>query len=101
MVGRLFRLSVDTVLALCNHSLTFVYVDVSMRRHRVKERRKLLTNQTSVIVDITITTHLFGRQNPISAVSRRSVVTQSFEVFLLLVLRQQGSSFVLYSMRTV
>jgi hypothetical protein len=34
--GRLFRLGVDTALALCNHSLTFVYVDVSMRRYRVK-----------------------------------------------------------------
>jgi hypothetical protein len=36
----LFRLGVDTVLALFNHSLTFVYVDVSMRRHRVKQRRQ-------------------------------------------------------------
>jgi hypothetical protein len=34
--GRPFRLYVETALALCNHSLTFVYVDVSMRRHRVK-----------------------------------------------------------------
>jgi hypothetical protein len=34
--GRLFRLGVDTALALCNHSLKFLYVDVSMRRHRVK-----------------------------------------------------------------
>jgi hypothetical protein len=33
---RLFRLGVDTALAPCNHSLTLVDVDVSMRRHRVK-----------------------------------------------------------------
>jgi hypothetical protein len=26
----------DTALALCNHSLAFRYVDVSMRRYRVK-----------------------------------------------------------------
>jgi hypothetical protein len=36
MGDRLFRLGVDTALALCNHSLTFVYIDISMRRHRVK-----------------------------------------------------------------
>jgi hypothetical protein len=35
-----FRLGVDTALALCNHSLTFVYVDVSMRSHRVKINRQ-------------------------------------------------------------
>jgi hypothetical protein len=52
--GRLFRLGVDTALASCNHSLTIVYVDVPMRSHRVKNRGKLLTNQTTVIVDITI-----------------------------------------------
>jgi hypothetical protein len=53
--GRLFRRSVDTALAPCNHSLTIVYVDVSMRSHRVKNKGgKLLTNQTTVIVDITI-----------------------------------------------
>jgi hypothetical protein len=34
--GRLFRLGVDTALAPCYHSLTIVYVDVSMRSHRVK-----------------------------------------------------------------
>jgi hypothetical protein len=34
--GRLFRLGVVTALALCNDSLTLKYVDVSMRRHRVK-----------------------------------------------------------------
>jgi hypothetical protein len=34
--GRLFRLGVDTALELRNHSLTIVYVDVSMRRHREK-----------------------------------------------------------------
>jgi hypothetical protein len=34
--GRLFRLGVVTALALCNHSLTLTYVDVSMRRHCVK-----------------------------------------------------------------
>jgi hypothetical protein len=52
--GRLFRLGVDTALAPCNHSLTIIYVDVSMRSHRVKKQGKLLTNQTTVIVDITI-----------------------------------------------
>jgi hypothetical protein len=36
MGGRLFRLGVDTALALCNHSLTFVYADVSIRRYRVR-----------------------------------------------------------------
>jgi hypothetical protein len=55
MGGRPFRLGVDTALALCIHSLTFVYVDVSMRSHRVKTKGgKLLTNQTTVIVDKTI-----------------------------------------------
>jgi hypothetical protein len=38
--GRLFRLGVNTALAPCNHSLTFVYVDVSMRSHRVKIKRQ-------------------------------------------------------------
>jgi hypothetical protein len=38
--GRLFRLGVDTALELCNNSLTFIYVDVSMRIHRVKIRRE-------------------------------------------------------------
>jgi hypothetical protein len=34
--GQLFRLGVDTALALCNDSLTCLYVDDSMRRHCVK-----------------------------------------------------------------
>jgi hypothetical protein len=34
--GRLFRLDVFTALALCKYSLTLIYLDVSMRRHRVK-----------------------------------------------------------------
>jgi hypothetical protein len=34
--GRLFRLGVDTVLAPCNRSLSWIYIDVSMRRHRLK-----------------------------------------------------------------
>jgi hypothetical protein len=34
--GRLCRLGVDTALALCNHSLTLLCVDVSMRRRRVE-----------------------------------------------------------------
>jgi hypothetical protein len=55
---RLFRLSVDTSLALCNHSLTFVNVDVSKRRHRVKERGQATHYQTTVIVDITTQTAL-------------------------------------------
>jgi hypothetical protein len=36
MGGRLFRHDVVAALALCNHSLTLIYVDVSMRRRRVK-----------------------------------------------------------------
>jgi hypothetical protein len=32
---QLFRLGVVTALALCNHSITSIYVDVSMPRHRV------------------------------------------------------------------
>jgi hypothetical protein len=52
--GRPFGLGVATALAPCNHSSTLLYVDVSMRRHRVKKEGKLLTNQTTVIVDITI-----------------------------------------------
>jgi hypothetical protein len=36
--GRLFRRGVDTALAPCNHFLTTVYVDVSMRKHRVKRK---------------------------------------------------------------
>jgi hypothetical protein len=36
MKGRLFRLGLDIALALCNHSLTLIYVEVSMRKHRVK-----------------------------------------------------------------
>jgi hypothetical protein len=38
--GRPFRLGVETALPLCNHSLTFEYVDVSMRSHRVKIERQ-------------------------------------------------------------
>jgi hypothetical protein len=34
--GQLFRLGVVTALALCNHSITYIYVDVSMLRHRVE-----------------------------------------------------------------
>jgi hypothetical protein len=36
MGGRLFRLDVVTTLALCNHLLTLIYVDVLMLRHRLK-----------------------------------------------------------------
>jgi hypothetical protein len=36
MGGQLFRLGVFTALALCNHSLTLIYVAVSMRRRREK-----------------------------------------------------------------
>jgi hypothetical protein len=39
MVGRLFCLGIVTALALCNHSLTLIYVDVSMLRHRVNKMR--------------------------------------------------------------
>jgi hypothetical protein len=34
--GRQFRLGVVTALTLGNHFLTFLYVDVSMRRHHLK-----------------------------------------------------------------
>jgi hypothetical protein len=36
MEVRLFRRGVVTALALCYHSITFIYVDVSMGIHRVK-----------------------------------------------------------------
>jgi hypothetical protein len=54
--GRLFRRGVDTALAPCNHSLTLLYVDVSMRIHDIVKNKegKLLTNQRTVIVDKTI-----------------------------------------------
>jgi hypothetical protein len=38
--GRPFRLGFDTALALCNHPLTFLYVDVSMQEDRVKYPRQ-------------------------------------------------------------
>jgi hypothetical protein len=75
MWGLLFRLGVDTALALCNHSLTLVYVDVSMRRHRVKNKEgKLLKNQTTVIVDITITTKLVRATEQMDCVQADSIV---------------------------
>jgi hypothetical protein len=63
--GRLFRRGVDTALAPCNHSLTIVYVDVSMRSHRVKMKEasysltKLLLLSTYLFVRL----HWSGRQN--------------------------------------
>jgi hypothetical protein len=66
MGGRLFRLDVVTTLALCNQYLTFIYADVSMRRHRVNKEGKLLTNQTTVIVDLTITTTLVKAAEQVS-----------------------------------
>jgi precorrin isomerase len=72
MRGRLFRLGVVTTLALGNHSLTLIYVDVSMIRHRVLYMRQATQNsQTIVIVDITATTNWSGRQNTCHALCAR------------------------------
>jgi hypothetical protein len=79
MGGRLFCLGVVTALALCNHSLTLIYVDcVDSKTSRNK--RKLLTNKQLLSSTLQVLLISLGGRTIIIAVAARASVRLYYKV---------------------